>query len=169
MESLILKLHLRDERVLYYVLGRRHYRLDRAVRTLTHLGGAAATMLVAGILWGLPDRPEGPLAAQALAGSHIAVQILKRSISRKRPVLPVGIGSLVDAPDRFSFPSGHAAAALSVALGLAAVLPGAAAPLAVMAGLVVGMTRCYLGVHYPGDVIAGWLLGGAAFATAVLL
>jgi undecaprenyl-diphosphatase len=96
--------------------------------------------------------------------SHLAVQALKRTISRPRPQLPVGVISLAEPPDRFSFPSGHSAAALSVGLAVAALVPGAVAPLVLALALLVGVTRCYLGVHYPGDVLAGWFLAVAAFA-----
>jgi undecaprenyl-diphosphatase len=60
-------------------------------------------------------------------------------------------------PDRFSFPSGHAAAAMSVAMGYAMVFPNLAVPLVLLAA-AVGASRVYLGVHYPGDVLVGQLL-----------
>lgn len=161
-------LHRHDTRVLGYVLGRRHRRLDPAVRALTHAGSAPA---VIGITLALlaSGRTEwqaaGAVAAAALVVSHAFVQLLKRSISRARPALPVGIASLIQPPDRFSFPSGHAAAALALALAVAPLL-GAAGLLALLAACAVGITRCYLGVHYPGDVLAGWALGALGHAIA---
>lgn len=171
MSGLILRLHRRDERALFYLVGRRRPWLDTAVRTFTHLGGVSVTLFVtAGMLvGGGAVREVGWLAAFALAVSHLAVQLLKRTISRPRPRLPVGIESLVEAPDRFSFPSGHAAAALSVALGLSILLPGVTGALVVLTGLLVGVSRCYLGVHYPGDVVAGWLLALSAFTIAAAI
>ncbi len=89
-------------------------------------------------------------AGVALAASHLAVQAIKRVVSRERPVLV----PLIACPDRFSFPSGHATASLSVALTYALIFPAMAAPL-VGFGLLVGWSRVALGVHYPGDVVAG--------------
>lgn len=166
MNEWIVRIHQGDERALLYVVARRYGRLDRAVAHLTHLGGAAATISATALMLAAPApswSAAGRRTAVALAGSHLCVQLLKRSISRARPLLPVGIKSLVEAPDRFSFPSGHAAAALSVALGAAVAMP-AAAPWLLGLGTLVGLSRCYLGIHYPGDVFAGWILAASAFA-----
>lgn len=166
MSNLILKLHTRDERALFFVLSRRRSGLDRAMQAITHLGDAAVTVAVVVLLLLSPDpavAAAGRLAAFALVASHLAVQALKRTISRPRPRLPVGVASLAAAPDRFSFPSGHSAAALSVALGVSVLLPAFVAPWLLGLALLVGVTRCYLGVHYPGDVIAGWVLAVSAF------
>jgi undecaprenyl-diphosphatase len=65
-------------------------------------------------------------------------------------------------PDRFSFPSGHAAASMSVALGYGVTFPVLAVPLLVLA-LLVGFSRVRLGVHFPGDVLVGQMM---AFLTA---
>ena len=171
MYEVIMRLHHGDERILLYVIGRRQEWLNRTAHVLTHLGGATATIaLTSGMLLSPVDawRHGGERAAFALVASHAVVQLIKRSVCRGRPLLPEGILCLIDAPDRFSFPSGHAAAALSVSLGLATALP-AAAPLLVPLGLLVGLTRCYLGVHYPGDVVAGWGLAAAAFLIGAAL
>ena len=150
-----------DERLLIALTTRRHPRLDRLMRVVTHLGGAVSTIamcLVAmsGVFPGLVA--AGYRAATTLAVSHVIVQILKRTVSRERPQLPVGFAFLVAPPDRYSFPSGHAAAALAVALPFAAVLPAVLAPLPIVLASAIGVSRSYLGVHYPGDVVAGWCL-----------
>jgi undecaprenyl-diphosphatase len=76
------------------------------------------------------------------------------------------MSSLIHPPDRFSFPSGHAAAGLSLALPLALALPVVLGITVLSLGLAVGLTRCYLGVHYPGDVLAGWSLAALSVAFA---
>lgn len=61
-------------------------------------------------------------------------------------------------PGSASFPSGHAAAAVAFASGVARVLPAGGLPLRTLA-LLVAYSRVHTGVHYPGDVVAGGLLG----------
>jgi undecaprenyl-diphosphatase len=155
-----------DERLFAAMIMRRHPILDRVMRALTHLGDAAFTIgvcLVAltGVIPG--GRGVGQHAALTLAISHGVVQLLKRVVSRPRPSLPVGFGFLVVPPDRFSFPSGHATSSLAVALPFAFAIGGLLALVLVALALTVGFSRCYLGVHYPGDVVMGWVLALTTF------
>lgn len=172
MTAWIARLHQHDERFLHALVLRRRPRLDRFMRGVTHLGDAAVT-LTAAFLLSLGLVPEltaaGRRAAFALVASHLVVQLVKRTVTRARPRMPTGVAALAQPPDRFSFPSGHAAATVSVALGAATGLPGAAMPLLAGAALLVGISRCYLGVHYPGDVVAGWVLGLLGLAAAGVL
>ena len=93
-------------------------------------------------------------AALGLTISHGIVQVIKRKVLRERPSIAAGTEALIAAPDAFSFPSGHATAAMAVAFGFALAFPGWAAPLILLAA-AVGMSRVWLGVHFPGDVLAG--------------
>ena len=125
---------------------------------VTHLGGATSTLTAGVAPLGSESRlrEAAGLALLVLIASHLVVQVVKRSVGRPRPSRGEA-GSLIAVPDRFSFPSGHAAAAMSIAFGYAIVFPHLAAPL-VGGAVLVGMSRVVLGVHYPGDVLAGQLI-----------
>jgi undecaprenyl-diphosphatase len=133
---------------------------------ITHIGGAPVAIVLAlapFFVAGLAS--VGWKAALLLVASHAIVQMVKRTVSRPRPSVSLDGISLAIEPDRFSFPSGHAAAAMSTAIGYAIAFPYLAAPLLAV-GALVGASRVMLGVHYPGDVLFGQLLTGL---TAVVL
>jgi undecaprenyl-diphosphatase len=64
-------------------------------------------------------------------------------------------------PNSSSFPSGHSASAAAFAIGVALEVPGFGLPLGALA-VAVGYSRVYSGVHYPGDVVAGFAVGAAS-------
>jgi undecaprenyl-diphosphatase len=170
--SLRLLLDQQDARVLAYVMDRRRPGLDRVMRGVTRLGDPVVVIALALLILLIPDSSLGGAANTtvfAVIVSHLLVQLLKRTITRPRPELPVGMTSLIEAPDRFSFPSGHAAASLSLALGIAPAMPPLVRSFAIAFSLLVGISRCYLGVHYPGDVIVGWVLAVLGVALSSLL
>jgi len=124
--------------------------------SLTHLGGARASI---GLACTQALVPGGSLALAwrtlcLLGLSHLVVQLIKRTVGRPRPTAKESTGALVLIPDRFSFPSGHACAAMALAVGVASAVPALTVPLLVVA-LLVGFSRVMLGVHYPGDVLVG--------------
>ena len=142
--------------------------LDRAMRRLSRtadhsklwLGTAAALALVGGDD-GRRAAVNG-LASVALT-SAVVNAMLKPLGARRRPDrirFKVPLGRRVKMPQSRSFPSGHAASAFAFAGGVATVLPQARIPLTGLAALVA-YSRVHTGVHYPGDVVAGSLLGGA--------
>lgn len=128
-------------------------------KTLTHLGGVTCSVGAAVV----PLRQGGEVAAaarQALATlvvSHLIVQLIKRTVGRPRPSVFADCLVLVNEPDRFSFPSGHAAAAMSVAFVYGIAFPSLAGVL-IPTAVLVGASRICLGVHYPGDVLIGQLI-----------
>lgn len=172
MSAWIVRLGAVDERLLRALLIRRRPLFDRIMRSITHIADAPIAIAITLTLafGAIPSlQSAGIRAAWVLALSHLGVEILKRVFTRERPQLGTGMAWLVTVPDRFSFPSGHATAALSVALPIALALPtvGAAAVLGI--AVLVGLSRCYLGVHYPGDVAAGWTLSLLMHALVVAL
>jgi undecaprenyl-diphosphatase len=127
--------------------------------TLTHLGGGPATIVAAVLPLGVSGAlgTASRKAFLTLIVSHILVQLVKRTVGRLRPSQACEWQSLAVVPDRFSFPSGHSAAAMSIAFGYAVAFPDLGFILIPLA-LLVGVSRVALGVHYPGDVLAGQFL-----------
>lgn len=135
--------------------------LDRAFRFLTHLGGATTTLLVGVVLVLVPlTRDLGLAALIANASSHVVAQLLKRRFLRPRPHLVLdALSPLVPIPDAFSFPSGHACAAMAVAMTVATTAPMVVGIPMIGLALLVAASRVYLRVHFVTDVIVGMTLG----------
>ena len=159
METLLNRLDARD-RALFtrWAIGPAATRaVRRSWRYVTHLGGIELSIAAAAlpVFFGQGlVRAAGLNAMLTLAVSHFVVQLIKRSVGRPRPSTRSGCATFIDEPDRFSFPSGHSAAAMAIAVAYGVAFPALAAPLLVVA-LAVGASRVCLGVHYPGDVVIG--------------
>ena len=118
---------------------------------------------VCGLALHLGRRRQAVAAIVLVIGANLTTQVLKAVLAHPRyqPILGYSqIGST-------SFPSGHATAALSIALALALVAPRSWRPLAALAGavfaLAVGCSVLVLNRHFPSDVLGGWLVAGAWF------
>lgn len=128
-----------------------------------------ATVLAIGILW-FDARGKAALALLAsMAGAVVLDNGLKLLFHRARP-----LGFFAADPRTYSFPSGHALFAACFYGALAAVFAASirkpvwrtaiwAAALLMILG--IGLSRMYLGVHYPSDVLAGYLTGAAWVAS----
>jgi undecaprenyl-diphosphatase len=153
--------------------------VEEAARDITALGGVAflsllVTLIVIHFLLQRKWRTGAFLAFVVVAGTLIS-NALKAFFDRPRPDL-TGIVHVVTA----SFPSGHATVSAVTYLSLGVVLARASERhrmkvfyilTAIFLTGIVGLSRLYLGVHYPTDVAAGWAIGGAwailcALATA---
>jgi undecaprenyl-diphosphatase len=112
--------------------------------------------------------PDGRRAAGAgvvaLAVDSAAVNVgFKFAARRRRPdrdAAQVPALRQVPMPHSASFPSGHAASAFAFANAVGQSLPLAAAPLRLLAS-AVGYSRVHTGVHYPGDVVMGAVIGAS--------
>jgi undecaprenyl-diphosphatase len=139
-------------------------------RGVTHAGGARGSIALALLPFLAGWVPFGVAwrTLLLLGASHVVVQVVKRFAVRERPSSRLPIEALIAVPDRFSFPSGHACAAMAVAVAYAWVVPSLAV-LLLVAALLVGLSRVMLGVHYPGDVLVGQAIAIASGWVFVLL
>jgi undecaprenyl-diphosphatase len=132
-----------------------------------------AAVVVVWLVWRRSARWTALWLAVTVAVGSLVQQSLKAAIDRPRPVWP----DPVDSAHYAAFPSGHAMTA-TVVCGLLLWLlhhHGTGRALwrtALTAGAVsvagVGLTRVWLGVHWPSDVLGGWLLGALLVTLAAL-
>ncbi len=128
---------------------------------ITHFGGLTFSVCLFLVLFLLLRENrlllvEGPLA---LISSHVLVQIGKKGCSRRRPYLKESDIHVVDRPLKdFSFPSGHSAAIFAWSTSIALIIPWLA-PFFFAIAILVAISRMYLGLHYPLDVVVGAMLG----------
>jgi diacylglycerol kinase family enzyme/membrane-associated phospholipid phosphatase len=139
---------------------------DRWLRRLSTFANHGKLWLLLGLLLGLR---KGPLRRGAIRGvgsqavsSLLVNVVLKRYFGRVRPDLEnlQSHRRLRREPGSLSFPSGHSSSAAAFVTGVAMESPLAGAALAPLA-LGVGYSRVHVGVHYPGDVVAGMAVGSA--------
>ncbi len=98
-------------------------------------------------------------AGAAVGAASLAAHVLKEAFDRDRPpVVDPGLGSLASIPDNPSFPSGHSATAFAAATAVAIVSPRLRWPALAIAA-AVAISRVYLRVHFPLDILAGAALG----------
>jgi undecaprenyl-diphosphatase len=141
--------------------------LHEAARDVTSIGSVVflgfVLLAAVGYLLLINKRALAVLMAVSVVGGELLSTILKKSFDRPRPDIP-HVSQVFTA----SFPSGHAMLSAIAFLTIGALLARANKDqrlkryfmaLAVFLTVAVGVSRVYLAVHYPTDVLAGWCIG----------
>lgn len=139
--------------------------LDRKMRAVSNAANYSRLWFaIAALLAACGGRAGRHAAVQGVlsiaATSPVVNLAAKRAGGRPRPEVPRQLvrARRVRMPRSRSFPSGHAASAFAFATGVGNAWPVVAVPLHAAAGLVA-YSRVHTGVHYPGDVVVGSILG----------
>lgn len=136
--------------------------LDAVVPVVTSLGNGGWFWIALAVVLLIPKKTRkfGVSMAFALILDLILCNLtLKPLVGRIRPYdVRSGIDLLIEAPHDYSFPSGHTAASFAAAGALLFMKARGKIPAMILAA-VIGLTRLYLYVHYPTDVVCGALLG----------
>jgi undecaprenyl-diphosphatase len=151
--------------------------LQETARDVTALGGFTVLTLVvvlsAVLLWLHRRRAQASVLVVAVVGGELLAQAIKVMVGRSRPDLVPHLDVVYSS----SFPSGHSTLSPIVYFTLAAIVAAGEGRLtqrvllittALALVLAIGVSRVYLGVHWPTDVLAGWALGTAVAIVATL-
>jgi undecaprenyl-diphosphatase len=150
-----------DQRVFYAINKTVAYPwLDAAMRSVTWLGEGELIFIAALIivLFLKKKRISGMLLLAGSTVSYYAVSFLKEQVARPRPFTVLSDVHLVMKANGYSFPSGHATLSFMAAAVLSGCFKRYTAAFFSLAALVA-LSRVYLGVHYPSDVVSGAALG----------
>ncbi len=137
---------------------------------ITAVGGTTVltllTFIAIGNLLAAGKVADAVFCAVTTGGGSILGKLLKNEFARPRPTI---VPHFIDVSTT-SFPSGHTVNATIVLLALGAVFARSTGDrrraayimaAALLLILLIGVSRVYLGVHYPSDVLAGWTVGGS--------
>lgn len=162
--QLLNRLHDYDQRAFLWCADVLNYQaLIKFARMITRTGDGYLQIILPFTILAIVGREQVSeyivAVITAFVIERICYLVLKKGLKRRRPpqVFPFFQAS-INAPDEFSFPSGHTSAAFLLAILTMFYFPVLALPLLVWA-VMVGMSRVILGVHFPADVFAGMSLG----------
>jgi membrane-associated phospholipid phosphatase len=138
--------------------------LERAAARYSRLGEHGALWLAIGAAGAALDRDRRGswrAATGTVAGTYVLNTAIKLVVRRQRPQLP-GLPALTSTPTALSFPSAHTATGFAGAFAYSRL--GVPRPVLYALAVSLALSRLYLGVHYPSDILAGALLGTAVAA-----
>lgn len=172
MNTFLKRVHHWDTLAFLWLHVTKGFQYRKSVRFISHTGDGHFYLLGALLLLWL----EGTLGRAFFIAGLVAYVadvslylLLKNLIKRDRPATKIDFYEAWITPsDKFSFPSGHTAAAFVFACLTANFYP-AFAPLAFVWAGAIGASRVLLGVHYPSDILAGALLGSSCAFLGIYL
>lgn len=169
MNGILKKLHLWDTQAFYWlnVKSRDHYL--GVIKTVSKTGDGPLYLLIALFIL-LADKNTGleffKLGILAYAINVSAYLVLKNTFKRNRPEQKLSdFRASIKPSDQFSFPSGHTAAGFVFAALVFNFYP-VFFPITLVWAAMIGCSRVLLGVHFPGDILAGICLGLTSTAIA---
>ena len=149
-------------RILYWLQELRSPVLDQAMEAITHLGDKGWFFILLGAaLFFIPRTRRAGTAVllSLLCGMIVGNLCLKNLVMRPRPCwIDASVPLLIPVPHDYSFPSGHTLAAFETAVSIFLVNRKWGTAFLIFAALI-GLSRMYLFVHFPTDVLSGAALG----------
>lgn len=155
-------IHMESD-ILLWIQSMRQEWFNPVVIFITRLGDGGFIWIVTSLALLVPKktRKVGVVALSSLALSVLIDNvILKNLIARTRPYEIIsGLDSLIGVQRDYSFPSGHTGSSFAAAVVLYKMLPKKAGIPALILAVLIGLSRLYVGVHYPSDILCGALIG----------
>lgn len=160
--KLIATIHQYDVTMFTWCMNRKHLNLFAEIsRRISQTGDGYLYALLGVYLLcsSLPeDRSFLIVALFAFGVERLLYFVLKNGLKRDRPQEAIGIKSFIIPSDKFSFPSGHTSGAFLMATLITYYHPAFGLPV-YMWSTSVGLSRIFLGVHFPTDILVGMLMG----------
>lgn len=160
-----------DEEILLYIQENlRNATTDQIMKSITHLGDFGFLWIAVIVILAVSRKHAKTALIMALTlafGLLITNLVIKNSVQRIRPFHAIEeLCPLIEKPEDWSFPSGHATSSIGCGIAMLKNLPKKYGISGITIGVLIAISRVYLGVHYTSDVIAGAMVGAfSAFAS----
>lgn len=155
--------YIEDDILLYIQNHLRNENLDRIMKFITALGDKGIMWGSAAVLLAATEKHKKTgikLGAALGIGAAITNLATKNAVRRPRPFDVIeGLQTLIPPPADWSFPSGHTTSSIACGTLLLMHMPEKIGIPAFITGVLISLSRIYVGVHYPSDVLAGAAAG----------